>query len=318
MSKYLVIVYLLIVGAILVMIQIGIRNPWDPVQIVAKRQGQGNEKFEWMAVKEERERAAMEKARAAVRAAVVNPAHETMVLIPAGHFTLGNDGGQNSEKPVRVIDLDGYWIDQYEVSMAQFYAFVAATGHREPRLAGYLTLASVDLASFVEPAKPVSGVSWEDADAYCRWKGKRLPTEAEWEKAAKGQGQREWPWGGTPDPLRANLEGVEDHFPGTAPVDGFEAGRSPYGLYNMTGNVMEWVDDWYDEHYYKVMPAKNPPGPAIGDEKVIRGGSWHDSFRYAHTYSRFKMFPEYRDVTIGFRCAKSTTPNMKVHHTQYE
>jgi len=309
MSKYLVIVYLLIVGAILVMIQIGIRNPWDPVQIVAKRQGQGNEKFEWMAVKEERERAAMETARAAVRTAAVNPAHETMVLIPAGHFTLGNDGGQNSEKPVRVIELEGYWIDQYEVSMAQFYAFVSATGHREPRLAGYLTLASVDLASFLEPAKPVAGVSWEDADAYCRWKGKRLPTEAEWERAAKGQGQREWPWGDTPDPLLANLEGVEDHFAGTAPVDSFDAGRSPYGLYNMTGNVMEWVNDWYDEHYYKVMPAKNPPGPAIGDEKVIRGGSWHDSFRYAHTYSRFKMFPEYRDVTIGFRCAKSIVPN---------
>lgn len=309
MSKYLVIVYLVIVGVIVVMIQIGIRNPWDPVQIVATREGQEREKFEWMATKEKRELAAMEKAKTAIRNVPPHAGYETMILIPAGTFLMGNEKGQNSEKPVRVIDLDAYWIDQYEVPMPQFYAFAATTGHREPRLAGYLALASVDMASFVEPTKPVAGVSWQDADAYCRWKGKRLPTEAEWEKAAKGQTQRQWPWGDTPDPMLTNLEGVEDQFAGTAPVDSFVAGRSPYGVYNMTGNVMEWVNDWYDEHYYKVIPARNPQGPSIGDEKVIRGGSWHDSFRYAHTYSRFKMLPEYRDVTIGFRCVRSVSPS---------
>jgi len=308
MSKHLVIIYLLIVGAILVIAQIGIRNPWDPAKLVAQREGKAEgEKFELMADKLKREQAAMDKARAAMKEAVPNPDYDAMVMIPAGNFLMGGEGGQNSEKPVRTIYLGAYWIDKYEVPMAQFYAFVAATGHREPRLAGYLALASVDMATFVEPAKPVAGVSWEDAEAYCQWKGKRLPTEAEWEKAAKGEGQRKWSWGDNPDPLLANLEGTEDHFIGTAPVDSFQEGRSPYGVFNMTGNVMEWVNDWYDERYYEVMPSRNPPGPSIGDEKVIRGGSWHDSFRYAHTYSRFKMLPEYRDATIGFRCASSAS-----------
>ncbi|MEW6324172.1 MAG: formylglycine-generating enzyme family protein [Nitrospirota bacterium] len=237
--------------------------------------------------------------------AAVNPAHDAMILIPAGEFLMGNERGQNNERPVRKINLDAYWIDKYEVTMAQFYAFVAATSHREPRLAGYLAVESVELPSFLEADKPVVGVSWLDADAFCRWKGKRLPTEAEWEKAAKGTGQRAWPWGDQPIPTVVNLEGIEDHFPGTAPVDYFSEGQSAYGVYQMAGNAMEWTNDWYDEHYYKVMPAKNPAGPPIGDEKVIRGGSWHDSFRYSHTYSRFKMLPEYRDVTIGFRCARS-------------
>jgi len=307
MSKYLVLVYLVIVGAFLVIIQIGIRHPSDPVQMAATREGKGEDKFEWMAVKQRREQEAMRKAQAALKSAPLNPEYDAMVLVPEGSFLMGNDHGQNSEKPVRQIYLNAYWIDQYEVPMAQFSAFVAATGHREPRLAGYLALASVDLATFVEPAKPVVGVSWEDARTYCQWKGKRLPTEAEWEKAAKGQGQRLWPWGDQPDPQRANLDGVEDHFQGTAPVDDFPSGRSPYGIFNMTGNAMEWVNDWYDERYYAVMPPQNPPGPSIGDERVIRGGSWHDSFRYAHTYSRFKMLPEYRDVTIGFRCARTAS-----------
>jgi sulfatase modifying factor 1 len=307
MSKYLVYIYLLIVGVFVVIIQIGIRNPMNPTQLTAKPDAKNNDKFEWMAVKQRREQEKMQKAQAALKHAPMNAEYDAMVLIPEGSFLMGNDQGQNSEKPVRQIYLNAYWIDKYEVPMAQFYAFTAATGHRAPRLAGYLALASVDLSTFVEPAKPVVGVSWEDARAYCEWKGKRLPTEAEWEKAAKGPGQRRWPWGNNPDPQLANLDGAEDHFQGTSPVDSFPAGRSPYGIFNMTGNAMEWINDWYGERYYAVMPPRNPPGPSIGDEKVIRGGSWHDSFRYAHTYSRFKMFPEYRDATIGFRCARSTS-----------
>lgn len=311
MSKYLVYIYLLLVGAFLVIIQIGIRHPLDPTRLTATPDTKSNDKFEWMAVKQRREQEKMQKAQAALTRAPLNPEYDAMVLVPEGSFPMGNAQGQNSEKPVRSIYLNAYWIDQYEVPMAQFYAFIAATGHREPRLAGYLALASVDLSTFLEPAKPVVGVSWEDAKAYCQWKGKRLPTEAEWEKAAKGQGARLWPWGDKPDPQLANLDGAVDHFQGTAPVDSFPSGRSPYGLYNMTGNVMEWVSDWYGERYYAVMPPQNPQGPSIGDEKVIRGGSWHDSLRYAQTSSRFKMFPEYRDATIGFRCARSKAPSSK-------
>ena len=308
MNRYLVIIYLLFISAFVVIIEIGIRNPMDPAKMTATSGAKGDEKFEWMAVKQRREQEKMQKAEVALKQARPNAEFDAMVFIPPGSFLMGNAHGQNSEMPVRQIYLDGYWIDKYEVPMAQFYAFIAATGHRAPRLAGYLALASVDLSTLMEPDKPVVGVSWEDAKDYCQWKGKRLPTEAEWEKAAKGgQGQRQWPWGDTPDPGRANLDGADDHYQGTSPVDGFQSGESPYGLFNMTGNAMEWVNDWYQEQYYKFMPPRNPPGPSIGDEKVIRGGSWHDSFRYAHTYSRFKMYPEYRDVTIGFRCVRSAS-----------
>lgn len=306
MNKYIALIYLLIVGAMLVIVQIGIRNPWDPVQMVAEREGKPADKpFEWMSQKKKRERDAMQHAEAAVKTAVLNPEHEVMARIPAGAFLMGNEAGQNNEKPVRKIHLDEYWIDKYEVNMGQFYAFMAATQHRAPRLAGYLAIGSVEMASLLEPTKPAAGVSWLDAATYCQWKGKRLPTEAEWEKAAAGAEQRKWPWGNEPIPTVASLEGIEDGFAGAAPVDAFPEGQSPYGVYQMAGNVMEWVSDWYDEHYYKVMSTNNPTGADIGDEKVIRGGSWHDSFRYSHTYSRFKMLPEYRDVTIGFRCAGS-------------
>src|SRR3990170_3271656 len=169
MNKYLVIFYLAIVGAILLIIQIGIRNPWNPVEMVAEREGRAPErKFEWMAQRKAREQKAIETARLTVQGAAVNPAHHVMVKIPAGAFLMGNEKGQNNEQPVRTISLDDYWIDKYEVTMAQFYAFVAATGHREPRLAGYLSIAAVEMASFLEPDKPVVGVSWEDAGAYCR------------------------------------------------------------------------------------------------------------------------------------------------------
>jgi formylglycine-generating enzyme len=302
MNKYLVILYLVIVLAILVVTQIGIRNPWDPFKSVVE---DGGEEFELLATKLQREKEAMEKAHAAIQQATPDPQHDELVMIPAGTFLMGSGMGQNNEKPVRTVYLNEYWIDRYEVTMAHYYAFVAATGHREPRLAGYLSIESVDMSSFLYPDRPVVGVSWLDAHAYCQWKGKRLPTEAEWEKAAKGPQPRKWPWGDEEDSARANLRGLDDTVHGTAPVDSYETGQSGFGVYNLTGNVMEWASDWYDEQYYRVMPGENPSGPAIGDEKVIRGGSWHDSLRYAHTFSRFKMLPEYRDVTIGFRCAKS-------------
>ena len=303
MNRYIALFYLSIVLVIVVVVQLGIRNPWDPIGALS---GKDEKKFEWMSTKKKREKAAMEKAYTAMEQSTAAPRPDAVVRIPAGTFLMGSsEEGQNSEKPVRTVYLGEYEIDQYEVSMDQFYAFVAATGHRKPRLAGYLSIASVDLPAFLEPNKPVVGVAWLDALTYCIWRGKRLPSEAEWEKAANGRRENRWPWGNTQNDSLSNMRGVEDGFHGTAPVDSLEAGQSDYGAYNMAGNVMEWVNDWYDEHYYSVMPGENPPGPSIGDEKVIRGGSWHDSLRYSHTYSRFKMLPEYRDVTIGFRCARS-------------
>ena len=242
----------------------------------------------------------------------IHPELEQMVPVPAGHFLMGNLQGHWTEQPVREIYLDNFLIDQYEVTFAQYYAFVNATGHRKPRLAGYLGVDPTDLPRLMNPFSPVVGVSWEDAAAYCLWKEKRLPTEVEWEKAAKGTRQRKWVWGNEAKPY-ANVKGEADGVRFSSPVGAMKNDRSPYGAMDMTGNVMEWVADWYQEDYYSIMPERNPLGPGRGTEtahyriqRVIRGGSWNDSLMRAWTSTRFKMDPMYRDVTIGFRCAKSS------------
>jgi formylglycine-generating enzyme required for sulfatase activity len=219
---------------------------------------------------------------------------------------MGSRSGGYDEQPEKKISLAGYHIDRYEVTFAQFYNFTSETGHRKPRLVGYLgNVETEDLPLFMKPFYPVVGVSWDDAAAYCRWKGKRLPTEAEWEKAARGADQRKWPWGNQEGANYANLIGEEDGFRYTAPVDYFKQDKSPYGVYGMSGNAMEWVSDWYQEDYYRILPVSNPAGPASGNLRALRGASWNDSIDHARTTMRFKMIPRYRDVTTGFRCAKS-------------
>ena len=253
----------------------------------------------------------------------IDPEYETMVLVPEGEFVMGDEQGNSTEQPERRIYLDRYWIDKYEATFVQYYAFVNTTGHRKPRLAGYLSVETRDLPRLMNPFSAVVGVSWDDAVAYCHWKGKRLPTEAEWEKAARGTDRRKWPWGNEERAEYANLNGDADGSRYTSPVGAFTKDRSPYGAFDMSGNVMEWVADWYQEDYYAVMPARNPQGPEKGvqtahfsEQRVIRGASWNDSLERARTTVRFKMNPTYqdmstglaigyRDVTIGFRCAKT-------------
>ncbi|HTN43973.1 MAG TPA: formylglycine-generating enzyme family protein [Nitrospiria bacterium] len=305
MSKYLIGIYLALVIAILVIIQIGIRQKSGPHEPERQETEQGYTPLATKLAKVEEE---SRKAELEVKQAKIGEDFESMVFIPAGEFFMGSNDGSYDAKPVRMVYLDGFSIDKYEVTFAQFYQFIGLTGHRKPRLAGYLS-ASVteDIPLFIRAMNPVVGVSWDDAVEYCQWKGKRLPSEAEWEKAAKGTDKRKWPWGNEERSEYANLLG-DDGAPYTAPVNQFRKDVSPYGVYDLAGNAMEWVADWFNQDSYRILPVSNPLGVSSGESRVIRGASWNDSIKRAQTSIRFKMSPEYRDVTIGFRCAKSGSP----------
>ncbi len=309
MNKYLKYIYFAIVSAFTLFIFFEIRYGDAPAN-----QGVQNESEEFKTLAEKRKILEGEIRKAELRMAGmrVDPEFESMIEVSEGTFTMGNEDGHWTEQPERQIRLSRYFIDKYEVTFAQYYAFVNATEHRRPRLAGYLGVDSKDLPRLMNFFSPVVGVSWEDAAAYCRWKGKRLPTEAEWERAAKGTGRQKWPWGDEARAEYANLKGEVDGAQYTSPVGAFPKDRSPEGLHDLAGNVMEWIADWYQEGYYRVMPALDPIGPKrgeqtahFGEQRVIRGGSWNDSLTRAQTSVRFKMDPFYRDVTIGFRCARS-------------
>ena len=226
-----------------------------------------------------------------------------MVDISEGIFPMGFDGTQalEDERPLHRVWLDAFAMDLYEVTTTQYALFLGATNRPAP-----WQWHAVDLAQHGD--RPVIGVDWSDADAYCRWKGKRLPTEAQWEKAARGTDGRLHPWGNqAPTNELANfaLGARFSYGQVLMPVRSYEQGKSPYGLYQMAGNVWEWVQDWYAANYYETSPERNPLGPDQGQFKVLRGGSWSDLPKYLLTYGRFKLLPETRNSYIGFRCAKS-------------
>jgi sulfatase modifying factor 1 len=225
-----------------------------------------------------------------------------MVVIPGGVFVMGTRGevGEYDEKPSRKVTLKSYFIDVYEVTNERYERFVRATGHRKQNVMIFFD----DLSQLMGPTQPAVGVSWFDAAAYCSWAGGRLPTEAEWELAARGEDERQWPWGNQYREGYANVRGNDDGYQYTAPVGSFEAGRSPYGLYDMAGNLSEWVYDWYDEFYYKEGQVTLPKGPESGKAKVLRGGSWNDPPNDSRTSKRTAISPERSDAIIGFRCAE--------------
>ncbi len=236
--------------------------------------------------------------RAPVPATPAMALKEDMVLIPAGEFVRGYDDGGFDEKPQSRIRLDAYWIDRYEVTYGDYLAFVEMTGHRKP-ISRYVK----NFEKLSAPTQPAVYASWGDADQYCRYRGARLPTEAEWEKAARGPHGLLWPWGNQDQPGAANT-GNADPFEFPAPGGTFPQDRSPYGVYDLGGNAMEWVSDWYQEDAYRTGSA-NPHGPEQGSAKVIRGASWGTVGRETRLTVRLKMIPDFRDTTIGFRCATS-------------
>ncbi len=229
-------------------------------------------------------------------------AHKDMASIPRGEFMMGSS--EHTDEPQHRVVLDHYFIDKYEVSNERYKTFMKATQHPAP--------AYWDDPRLSKPNQPVVGVSWTDAHAFCTWEGKRLPTEAEWERAAKGpDGDSHLPWGHTLDPKKANYG---QNVGRTTPVDSYPEGVNGFGLYNMAGNVFEWVQDWYDPSYYKHSVALNPKGAEQGYNfakqgpvKVLRGGSWLAPESSLHTSHRFWNQPDNNSygVGLGFRCAKS-------------
>jgi len=224
----------------------------------------------------------------------------SMAVVQAGEFIMGSVTGDADEQPVRRIYVDAFSMDRYQVSVGQYAKFLEATSQSAPPDWSIMNKSR-------HQNRPVVNVDWADADAYCTWAGKRLPTEAEWEKAARGTDGRIYPWGNElPTGLRANSkkEKWSDHWALT-PVGMYEEGRSPYGIYDMAGNVWEWVSDWYDPDYYTSSPSKNPRGPLRGASKVIRGGSWGSGPKDLRSTDRDTHVPSARGLGTGFRCAKT-------------
>jgi formylglycine-generating enzyme required for sulfatase activity len=224
-----------------------------------------------------------------------------MVYVPAGDFIMGSSLLEN-EQPEHTVWLDGYWIDTYEVTNGLYRRCVEEGACPAHSLAG--TRASDTY--YGDPAYdnfPVDLVSWDDASQYCRWAGKHLPSEAQWEKAARGTDGRIFPWGNEWDPARVNSLLTNLYAPVAA--GSYPDGASPYGAMEMAGNVWEWVADWYDEDYYSQSPRGNPTGPATGKAKIIRGGGYGVYDAAMRTTIRRDLFPLEEATYIGFRCAWS-------------
>lgn len=226
-----------------------------------------------------------------------------MSYVPAGEFTMGSDAGTPAERPAHTVSLDAFWIDQTEVTNGMYRLCVEAGACQPP-----LAKSSFKRHSYYgDPqydAYPVITVDWDSARAYCAWAGARLPSEAEWEKAARGTDGRTYPSGDTTSCSVANTNGCQGD---TSAAGNYAAGVSPFGVYDMAGNVLEWTADWYDAKYYSVSPSSNPRGPTTGQFRVARGGSWYDFAQAATMTARFKLAPADSLNYVGFRCASEAS-----------
>jgi len=256
-----------------------------------------------------------------------------MVPVPAGAFPMGSSDAQiqaavaqctaggyaeadckswiGVESPQHSVTLDAFWIDRTEVTNAQYGQCVADGACPE--------MACPDETTVTGDSQPVVCVNWAGASAYCAWAGARLPSEAEWEKAARGTDSRVYPWGDSLDAGKANYcdsrctydwkdAGADDGFASTAPVGSYPDGASPYGVLDMAGNAWEWVSDWYDAGYYAVSPERNPPGPESRELRLLRGGCWDNPAGALRSTYRLNSDAEMGLDGFGFRCAASTAP----------
>jgi len=217
-----------------------------------------------------------------------------MVYVPAGEFIMGDDQGPDDCRPAHRVYVDAFLIDKYEVTNRQYRRFMEATGYGPP-------------GGFYDPRlrdddQPVVGVTWYEAVAFASWVGKRLPTEAEWEKAARGGQGFLYPWGNAwkADRCNSSLAGLGV----TAPVGSFPLGAGPYGIFDLAGNASEWCADWYDAFYYEYSPERNPQGPNYGFMRVVRGGAYTDGPERLRTFVRQGLAPASKILTVGFRCAR--------------
>ncbi len=237
------------------------------------------------------------------------PEIKGMIFIPGGTFIMGSDQGGKDAQPAHEVYVSAFYMDRYEVTNGQYKQFIDSTGYPAPYLdpKKYPLAEHYNWKNAVYPPGtenlPVVLVSWEDANAYAKWAGKRLPTEAEWEKAARGDKGFIYSWGNQWDSTQCNSRISALNC--AVAVTRYAQGASPYGIFNMTGNVWEWCADWYNNAYYKNSPKQDPKGPDRGATRVIRGGSW-DTYGVERlsAYSRESQFPSVRSYDIGFRCVK--------------
>jgi serine/threonine protein kinase len=223
-----------------------------------------------------------------------------MVYVPAGEFLMGSENGASDEKPQHRVNLDAYWIDQTEVTNAMYAQCESAGACKPPHSTKSYTRSSY-YGDNQYGDYPVIYVDWNQANAYCKWAGGRLPSEAEWEKAARGTDGRTYPWGEqTPACSLANYSGCEGD---TTVVGSYPAGASVYGAIDMAGNVWEWVQDWYNGTYYNSSPSENPQGPASEQYRVQRGGSWFNISWFLRSSGRGWYRPD-NWYNLGFRCAR--------------
>lgn len=235
-----------------------------------------------------------------VEAAANSPTDGMALLyVPAGEFKMGTDDHLN-EEPLHSVYLDAYWMDETEVTN-RMYAQCVEDGHCQPprRTNSYGRKEYYGNPEYDN--YPVIYVTWDDADLYCEWAGRYLPTEAQWEKAARGTDGRTYPWGNDQASDRLLNFGLDVRD--TSEVGSFGMGASPYGIQDLAGNVSEWVADWYDSIYYSVAPASNPLGPPSGTDRVVRGGSWLNNEFFVRSALRLFYKPDSAFLNLGFRCA---------------